>query len=167
MLKSSEEALLKNKIATTVKRLSIYKGNLPDTNNAQEVAAGELFLAMEVKRHADSIVAAARENCIIQGVTFDTSTSVMKGKESKQLFDGEHIAVYVNVNEGPTIYPFQSIRAEMVKHKIDGEVIDAIFKAAGRKNANAHRFSAVLKTERDAEQVEETRVRRKRTVNTP
>jgi hypothetical protein len=145
MLKSSDAALLKNRIATTVKKLSTYKGNLPDTNSAQEVAAGEMFLAMEVKRNADSMLNAARNKCILEGVTFDTAKSELKGKDSIQLFDGEHIAVYVNVSEGPIVYPWLAVRSELIKHGLSSKDIDKIAKAAGKKNANAHKFSAVLK----------------------
>lgn len=146
VLKTSEEALLKNKIATTVKKLATYKGNLPDTNKSQEIAAGQLFLAMEIKRNADSMLNVARALCIQEGVTFDTTTSTLKGKDSKQLYDGEHVAVYVNVSEGSVTYPEKAIRAALMKHGMSSDDIAKVFKEAERKNANAHKFTAILKT---------------------
>ena len=147
MLKRSEAALLLNRIDTTVKRLTTYKGNLPDTNDPQEVAAGELYLANELYKKITARLKVAREVAILEGVTFDTEGSTLKGKDTRLLFDGEHITVSVTVSEGPVKYPHQKMRAEMIRLGMSAKDIEKVFKNSETKNKNAHSFYANVKTE--------------------
>jgi hypothetical protein len=147
MLKSSEAALLLNRLDTSVRRLTTYKGNLPDTNSSQETIAGELFLVDELHKRTAARLKAVREAAVLEGVTFDTNESTLKGKDSKLLYNGEHIMVTVNVSEASVKYPHQKIRAELMKLKIPPKDIEKVFKNSMVKNRYPHAFHANLKTE--------------------
>lgn len=148
MIPSSVEAKLKNRMDNRLKEMASYKGNLPDTNSAEEIAAGELYLASELKKRADTLLKAARERAVIAGVTIDTETSTFQGKDNKVLFDGEHVIVSVSVHEGATSYPAKDIRAALVSMKMKQEDINLVFGKAEKKAKNAHFFTAALKTDK-------------------
>lgn len=141
----SVEAKLKNKLDTSLRKLATYEGNLPPTNSAREAAAGELYLANELKRRADSILKSAQQKALIEGVIIDKETSTLQPKENRLTYDGEHTSVMVLVSTGALRYPVADIRTELVRRGMARADIDSLFDKVEKQNKHAHEFRAVLK----------------------
>lgn len=146
MLTRAEAAMLADKRKATLTKLVRYKGNLPDTNDSQEVAAGELLLASEVKRYADTLLKAAQERALQEGVIIDKETSTLEAKDVVTLFDGKYVSVIVTVSQGATQYSGAGVRSALIKHGLNNQQIDKIMTSAATINKNKHAFIASIKT---------------------
>jgi hypothetical protein len=151
MLKSSQEVLLLNKISTQVKKLTDYgDAKLPNTNDAQEQAAGELWLASALQKAAGARFEAAQKHALIQGVTIDKTTSTMLPGPSRELWAGEHFTSLVDVRNGAERTNLKPLIMALLKCGVKQADIDKAMKMPGvvTRDRHAHTFHVIPRTDK-------------------
>lgn len=142
MLTSKQVSILRNRIELGVKKLGAYKGNLPDTNDPREEAAGKLFLWSEITRHAKAGLEAAQAEAVLVGAIVDkTKSTLTPGNHS--LFEGEHMSVMCTVKNGAKRVSMKDFILALVKRNVSKKIIDDATKDAEKRDANAYTFIAL------------------------
>lgn len=110
----------------------------------QAPIAWELYVSDHLMRLAKARNDAARRQAIDAGIMFDHERNPREPGTNEQLYNGEHVAVWVIVNKGSTRVDYNKMVTYLASHGVNQKVIDGAVLFGTSVTRPAHSFKVAL-----------------------